>query len=695
MSLAEDAEERGRRSTPRLFVLHAAALQRLAVYIACTTLALAINYAIGKEMAWDTLNYHLYAGFSAIHDRFAQDYFAAGPASYLNPFAFVPFYALVASGLPAIAVASVLAALQSVMLWLTFELGLVVSPSGSAARRASFATCSVAMAALNPVLLQQLGSSFSDITTGELVLGGWLLLATAVRAPGAPRIIGAAVLLGAATALKLTNAVHAVSAAAVLLFLPVPFTRRFRLATAYVIALALSFACLEAPWAYRLENRFGNPLFPLLNTVFRSPEFTTEPLRHFRFIPSSLGEALWRPFAMLDPGTMIHMEMRAPDLRYAVLVVLTCGLAMDWLRRRFATSGESGRADSLVEERVLAALGCGFAVDWFAWLFMSGNSRYFLPMACVGGVLLIGLLFKLFAAQPKLRNYVLTALFAAQSLQLWVGTDFRWNGVPWNGGKWFEIDVPSPLATSPALYLTMGFQSNSFVLPYLSPGAGLIDFSGAYPLEASGANGEHVRALIRSYAPHLRSLAEQETPRISDVNGALERFGLRVEPSDCATIVVHHLPVMAEPTFAGSPRGADRVFKPRAQTSHLVSCGLVPYPDSDSHSAEMARQQAVADAVFDRLEDACPALFQPRRVPTDMRGNTAWRFYMNTDLTAWIANGSVQFADPVHGNYVVGLGRASDWQKGSPRLECGRRDGRYSAGLLGRAGDTGGPTASQ
>ena len=56
-----------------------AALYRLPVYIACTALALVINYLIGKEVGWDTLNYHLYAGFSAVNDRFAQDYFAAGP----------------------------------------------------------------------------------------------------------------------------------------------------------------------------------------------------------------------------------------------------------------------------------------------------------------------------------------------------------------------------------------------------------------------------------------------------------------------------------------------------------------------------------------------------------------------------------------------------------------------------------------
>ena len=132
------------------------------VYLACTVLALVINYVLGKDMAWGTLNYHLYAGFSAVNDRFAQDYFAAGPLAYVNPYAYVPFYALVASGLSALQIG------QSVILWLTFELALAVCPSGSSLQRVSIAICAVALAAVNPVLL---------------VVAGWVLLARAISAP--------------------------------------------------------------------------------------------------------------------------------------------------------------------------------------------------------------------------------------------------------------------------------------------------------------------------------------------------------------------------------------------------------------------------------------------------------------------------------------------------------------------------------
>jgi len=152
---------------------------RLPIYIACTVLAVATNYLLGKDMAWDTLNYHLYAGFSAVNDRFGQDYFAAGPQSYFNPYAYVPFYALISAGLSALAISSALTVVHSVVLWLTFELGVCICPSDDCRARVTTGLCAVALAFVNPILLQQIGSTFADITTAILVLAGWLLLTPA------------------------------------------------------------------------------------------------------------------------------------------------------------------------------------------------------------------------------------------------------------------------------------------------------------------------------------------------------------------------------------------------------------------------------------------------------------------------------------------------------------------------------------
>jgi hypothetical protein len=674
----------GLRGTRLAWLRGALTPYRLPVYIACVVLAIACNYILGKDMAWDTLNYHLYAGFSALNDRFSQDYFPAGPPSYFNPLAYVPFYAMVRAGFPALLIGSVLAAVHSAILWLTFELGVSVCPSNDDGARAMSGICAVLLAFMNPLLMQQIGSCFADITTAELALAGWVMLAGAVRVPQTGRVVCAGLMLGAASALKMSNAMPAFAAFAILIFLPLNLRDRIRHGIIYGISLGVGFVLVAAPWAYRLEKMFGNPLFPMLNNVFRSPEFITEAQQHSRFIPHTFAEALWRPFAMIDPVRMVHEELRAPDLRYAVLAALILGLFLRWLWRRLARLPSPATRPELADStRVLAALGCGFGVACVLWITGSGNSRYFLPMACVAAALAVGMLFRLFDTRPKVRNYILAAIFGVQAVQLCMAAEYRWNGVPW-GGQWFDVAMPEKLRTEPNLYLTIGTQSNSFIAPFLAKDSGLINFSGGYALGPEGANGARINALIRRYSPHLRVLmlgaklyedTERREPRRSRADDALERFGLRTDMNDCATITLHGLPPDLEIRFKTSAP-----IEPQSRdTTYLLSCQVVP--DITDRSVLIARQRAV-DLVFDRLEDACPKLFQPRRPVTEHDGATWRRLYTNTDLSAWISYGWVKFQNPTSGDQMVFVGRESDWAEKPLHLDCGLRNGTYFARVL-------------
>ncbi len=656
---------------------------RLPVYIGCTVLALMTNYLLGKDMAWDTLSYQLYAGFSAVNDRFAQDYFAAGPQSYFNPYIYTPLYYLVSTDLSSLEISSILAMAHSALLWLTYELAVSVCPASDKRERLLFGLCGIAFALLNPVLLQQIGSTFADITTGELVLAGWLLLALAVRTPSAARVVCAGLLIGIATGLKLTNAVHAISGFAILIFLPLTLRGRIRQVLAYGILLGIGFVVVAAPWSYRLEARFGNPLFPLMNSVFKSPEFTTEPLRHLRFVPATLTEALSRPIAMVDPVTMVHEELRAPDLRYAVLLILIGALFCRWLwQRRTSSSHQLAPNLDAASARILVAISCGLAVDWVAWLSGSGNSRYFLPISSVAGIVIVALIFQLFATRAKARNYVLASVLAIQGVQLWMGADYRWNEAPWDA-HWINIAVPAKLVSEPNLYLTLGAQTNSFVAPYLAPSAGMINFSGGYTLGPEGANGAHIAALINRYSPNIRILIrgerlyrndERRTPNSDQINDALRPFSLRVDENDCATIIVRGLPPDLQITIATS----QPVAAQSRDTTFLLSCHLTP--DKLVYSAEMLAHRD-ADLALDRLEDACPALFQPRRPRTEYSGTAGLRRYLNTDLTAWVSHGRVKFLQPSVGGDVVYLGSEGEWKKAPIQIRCGRRNGRYFATL--------------
>jgi hypothetical protein len=655
------------------------------VYFACLALALACNYVLGKDMAWDTLNYHLYLGFSALNDRFGQDYFAAGTMSYLNPYAYIPFYAMVRAGLPALAICSVFAAVHSIILWLSFELGVAVCPSTDSRTRVSAGCCAVALAFMNPILMQQIGSCFADITTAELALGGWVLLASAVRVPRLSRVIYAGLILGAASALKLSNALSAVSAFAMLVMLPLGWRGKVRHGSFYGISLGIGFAVIAAPWSYRLENIFGNPMFPMFNNVFRTPEFPTESMGNAsRFIPESICEALWRPFAMISPVRMVHEELSSPDPRYAILIILTALFILRWgWRRLHQTLPPSSNSQRNESGRILVALGCGLSVYLVLWLYISGNSRYVLTMACVAAAVIVGMLFRLFESRPKIRNYILCVIFGTQAIQLYMGAEFRWNGTPW-GGPWFDISMPEKLKTEPNLYLSFGALSNSFIAPFLAKDSGFVNFAGVFTLDSEGANGAHVKALIRRFSPNVRVVfnggkkyknAELRAPPAPEIDDALQRFGLRMDMRECATITVHGLPPGPETRYATTVPEEPMI----PDITYLVTCRVVA--DTRDPSAIMARQHAV-DIVFDRIEDACPTLFRPPRLVTIHAGEIWRRNYGNTDISAWISGGRVKFTDGMRPNGVIDLGAESDWAKAPMRLDCGRRNGIYFAHVL-------------
>ncbi len=635
---------------------------RVCIYAVCTALAVWVSCLLGKDMSWDTLDYHLYAGFSALHDRFGADYFPAGSQSYFNPYVYVPFFVLASSRLPAFLDASILAVAQSGILWLTYEIALQLAPREGRRAGLVMAACATLLAFANPILLNQFGSSFADITTAELVLSGWLLLLLAVRAPTLKYVALAGLLLGAASALKLTNAVHAISASILLLFVPTTWSSKLRYMGLFGAGLALSFILICLPWSIRLEQHFGNPLFPVLNDIFRSPQFPVTKMMDYRFIPDSLADALWRPFELVKPVRMVDDELQAADCRYAILLVVATLLVLRgaWQRRprgrlplapRDATVGQSRRA--------LAALGCAFLVDWTLWLAASGNGRYFLPAACIAAVLALAGIFRL-SRSDRVRTCTLAAVLGAQVVQLCWGAAYR-NHIPWDDGPWFEVRLPASLPQSPALYLSYGVQSNAFMVPFLPRGSGFVNIGGDYPLGPDGANGAHVQALIRRFSPRLMVLArvgrpqDERLPVVSGIPEAadiLQSLALRAVPKGCVTFVA---------------------------AGYLVACRVVAYPTSLTGLTAGKRK---AEAALDRLEDACPTLFQPARPLTQYFGTVGhdeiWsRRYLNTNLTAWVNRGWVAYIDPLRGGGARYIAPEAEFDDPHLRIECGRRDERY------------------
>jgi hypothetical protein len=288
-------------------------------------------------------------------------------------------------------------------------------------------------------------------------------------------------------------------------------------------------------------------------------------------------------------------------------------------------------------------------------------------------------------AWPRVLACVVAAILVAQFHEVWGGTAFR-PPYPWGGEQWFDISIPHPLASQSALYFSVGVQSSSFVVPYLPAGSGFINLEGLYVLGPAGVNGARIRKLITQFSPHLRVLVvdsrvdaarDNDVPHLSDVDDAVEPFGLRVDPGSCSRILARAAPTLEVVTVGGAlPR-----LPPSAwYTRYLVTCRLVPAAGQQEALASLER---TADLVLDRLEDACPGLLQPRRPETYLTGNDVgsyfWvRRYTNTDVIAWVHRGRVGFRKVTDGGRAQDAGSALAWERSPLQVVCGRqRDGDF------------------
>ena len=247
-------------------------------------------------------------------------------------------------------------------------------------------------------------------------------------------------------------------------------------------------------------------MFPFLNNLFKSPEFPFASTKHYRFIPDSVIEALLRPFAMTGTDSMITEELAAPDVRYALLLMVFLVSVIAWMWRPSRhTCGFSGDRRVQIGRSGSHGSWIWIHLSWIVWLDNSGNIRYFLPMASMATVLAVALLFRLLANHTLGRNGILLALLVAQGIALVLGTEYRWNQAPWEG-RWFNATVPAKLANRAE---SVPIDRRAIQLLHHSISCRRvrrINFAGGYHLGPDGANATRVRSMIERSAPRLRVL---------------------------------------------------------------------------------------------------------------------------------------------------------------------------------------------
>ncbi len=474
---------------------------------ACIALAGAASIALRQDSNWDLLNYHYYNAWAFVHGRHGIDWAPAQLQSFYSPFLDLPFYAMVAAGWPPMVIAFVLAAPTGVGWYCFARMAEHLFPAQRAA-----ALGALAIGVTAPMSVSLIGTTMNDWYVAALVM---LALWVVVRGPVTTRTVAlAGALAGLAAGLKLTGLLFVLGFLAAAATLGDDWRARLRHVVVAGVAAGAAFALAAGPWMWVLYERFGNPLFPYYNDLFRSP--WADPVRFTatRFGPASPIAWLWFPYEMLWnlEGFVAEPEFR--DARPALLYTLFLA----------ALIARPPRLEGL--RREWRFLGVFFVASFVAWAVMYRIFRYLVPLEMVGALFVACFVVRL------ARGRHLALVFAAAFLAVIGTAKFpTW----WRqrfDQQFFVVAMP-PVKPN-ALVLLVAPEPLSYVLPSFPKDArfyGLVsnfnDPARTNLLQGAIAGG------IRDHRGPLYALAVP--PGRGEGEAALARMGL-ARSTDCSSI---------------------------------------------------------------------------------------------------------------------------------------------------------------
>ena len=489
-----------------------------------------ISVALGPDNYWDLRFYHLYAPWAYLHDRYLTDVAPAEYQSFLNPIADFLFYAMVSSPLNAMprTIAFVMGAVHGLNAVLVAAIAWhVLRP---AERRIRIALCVVATligitgAGAAPLL----GTTSNDLVNSIFVLAGLLgLLRAADRNDTASwrgfAWAGAAAGLG--LGLKYTAGIFVPAFAVVALIV----AARRRTVAGFVVfggAAALAFLALAGHHMLTLWRDFGNPTFPMLNNIFRSPYFEPESGNADEFQARDIWQLIAYPFYWVTTRSYLVSELPLRDWRgaiaYLAIVVAVVVRLPGWLGRRSADARGG-------ETRGLGLVIIFVVLSYVAWAQEFGNYRYAVALEMLTGVVIVGAMkWVVRAPAPRIAGALAVLVIAAATT---VYPDW---GRGRFGARYVEVEVP-PLPPNSRVLISTG-DPVAFFIPYAEPTAQYIGIDNDF-LELSQDNllVAKVRALMRATdrPTFMVSVGAFDKDKL---DGLLGQFDLALAPAPCRPI---------------------------------------------------------------------------------------------------------------------------------------------------------------
>jgi hypothetical protein len=439
---------------------------RMIPLIACLAIGAAASLFQGQDINYDLKNYHLYNAFAILYDRWGIDLSPPGFQGYFNPLGDLPYYWMAVEWFPDSP--RLVAAFQGLFYGLFIYAALLIS-HWIFRREGPWTWWLAAIATIIGVTaagsVAEIGTTFNDIQPAVFILFGLRLLLPACERAGFRTnrypVMGAGLLVGIGIGLKLYAGIFALAAAIALIIVPPERIKAAWLSVLFAVSAIVGFLISYGWWGWLMWTKFGNPMFPLFNGIFRSEWQAPRNFLYEAYLPSTIWKAIAYPFYWITTqNTTAEIFFRDARLACATvaIVILLGAFVMSKTRADFDRSA--------VFVVCFAILSYGFWVKYLSML------RFGLILEALSGTLIVMavlVISRAIVGQKRGRRDAAVASFVSIAILacLWSWTIYpSWGRIPF-GDRVFALTDP-PKMEERALIVTVS-QPIAYVIPLLKP----------------------------------------------------------------------------------------------------------------------------------------------------------------------------------------------------------------------------------
>lgn len=418
-----------------------------------------------RDVDYDVAHYQIHNGWAALHGRWHRDFAPADMHSFINPVYNVLVWWLI-ERLPGPAVSAVLSIPQAMVLpglfYLTRKGSMAITGSASLPMCLGIAVVGFLAESQSGLYASLRNDSWN---AAAFIWALVLCLRDDGTLHGVKRLALASLIMGAALGMKATNLPYTIAFGVFVVVLANSNTERLKAALVCAIAGFIAAAALALPYAWYLWSEFGNPVFPMANSLFDSPLGPTDYDAYVRRKPEGLFGYLIYPFLFTADGTMIgdgnHGDIRLL-LGYAGAIGLLALAAKAWFDRK-----------PLAGQRFVIALSAAFLIGLFAWINAFSVLRYYLAGWMVGPALAYFLALVATGGKPLSTTSVKLAAGLGAVMVLTTHNPMDWRRSAWTSPAepYVSADIPQMEQYENAFILFTGHFPTSFLATQLPASA--------------------------------------------------------------------------------------------------------------------------------------------------------------------------------------------------------------------------------